>query len=261
MAKSKKPRNPDHVRRVNVPGPQDPTLQAHFEALLSPAIYAQSAYYRSLNLRDRLLNLPLMIAAMLAMLWRQVPSVCELTKTLNREGVLWLRPLAVSQAAVSKRLLTFPAELFQQVLHSLLPTLRARWQARQRPVPAAIATAQQHFAHLYVVDGSTLEALFCKLKALRDTPPGALAGKMCTVIDLATRLPEQVWYTAEALTHDTHFQAHILSMVQTGTLWIFDRGFYDFSFFDEVRERGGHLITRLKANAVFTVQTSLRNTP
>ena len=257
MAKSKKSRNPDHVRRVNVPGPQDPALQEHFEALRSPAIYAQSAYYRSLNL----LNLPLMIAAMLAMLWRQVPSVCELTKTLNREGVLWLRPLAVSQAAVSKRLLTFPAELFQQVLHSLLPTLRARWQARQRPVPAAIATAQRHFAHLYVVDGSTLEALFCKLKALRDTPSGALAGKMCTVIDLATRLPEQVWYTAEALAHDTHFQARILSMVQTGTLWIFDRGFYDFSFFDEVLARGGHLITRVKANAVFTVQTTLCATP
>jgi len=27
-----------------------------------------------------------MIAAILAMLWRQIPSVCELTKTLNREG-------------------------------------------------------------------------------------------------------------------------------------------------------------------------------
>jgi hypothetical protein len=83
MAQTKKPRNPDHVRRVNVPGPQDETLQKHFEELLSPAIYAQSAFYRSLDLRDRILNLPLMIAAILAMLWRQIPSVCELTKTLN----------------------------------------------------------------------------------------------------------------------------------------------------------------------------------
>ncbi len=38
MANPKKPRNPDHVRRVNAPGPQDETIQKQFEELLSPAI-------------------------------------------------------------------------------------------------------------------------------------------------------------------------------------------------------------------------------
>lgn len=243
-----------------MPSPQDETIQSQFEALLSPAIYAQSACYRSLKLRDRILNLPLMIAAILALLWRQIPSVCELTKTLNREGVLWLGRVRVSPPALSKRLLTFPAELFQQVLHSLLPQLRERWQARQRPLPAAVVCAQKTFGHIYVVDGSTLEALFRKLAALKDTPAGALAGKICTGIDLATRLPEHIWYTAEARTHDTQFQAPILSLVQAGTLWIFDRGFYDFTFFDDLMERGGHFITRLKTNAVFKVQTVLGHT-
>lgn len=256
----KKPRNPDHVRRMNVPGPQDEILQKQFEELLSPAIYAQSAFYRSLNLRDRILNLPLMIAAILALMWRQIPSVCELTKTLNREGALWLPPAQVSQPALSKRLLTFPAELFQQVLHSLLPKLRERGQARQRPLPESVSCALQHFEHLYTVDGSALEAVFRKLEALKDTPAGALAGKICTVIDLATRLPEQIWYTAEAAAHDTHFLSKILSMVQTGTLWIFDRGFYDFAFFDDLIDRGGHFITRLKSNAVFSPQRVLCHT-
>jgi hypothetical protein len=111
-----------------------------------------------------------------------------------------------------------------------------------------------------VVDGSTLEALFRKLDALKDSPVGALAGKICTVIDLATRLPEQIWYTAEAQAHDTNFQAKILALVHVGTLWIFDRGFYDFTFFDDLIERGGHFITRLKSNAVFKVQTLLCQT-
>ena len=257
MAQTKKPRNPDHVRRVNVPGPQDQTIQKQFEELLSPAIYAQSAFYRSLVLRDRILNLPLMIAAILAMLWRQIPSVCELTKTLNREGALWMRPVKVSQPALSKRLLAFPAELFQQVLYSLLPKLRERWQARQRPLPESVSCALRHFEHMYAVDGSALEALFRKLDALQDTPTGALAGKICTVIDLATRLPEQIWYHAEALAHDTNFLSKILSMVHAGTLWIFDRGFYDFVFFDDLVDRGGHFITRLKSNAVFSVQSVL----
>jgi len=44
MTQEKKPRNPDHVRRVNVPGPQDEALQKQFEELLSPAIHAQSAF-------------------------------------------------------------------------------------------------------------------------------------------------------------------------------------------------------------------------
>lgn len=260
MTTTKKPRNPDHVRRVNVPGPRDEILQAQFQELLSPAIYAQSAYYRSLKLRDRVLNLPLMIAAILAMLWQQVPSVCELTKMLNREGVLWMKPAKVSQPALSKRLLTFPAELFQQVLFALLPKLRERWQARNRPLPESVEYALRSFEHIYVTDGSTLEALFRKLESLQDSPVGILAGKICTVIDLATRLPEQIWYTANALAHDTNFEARILSMVQPGTLWIFDRGFYDFTFFDDLIERGGNFITRTKSNSVFAIHKILCQT-
>ena len=261
MTKQKKPRNADHVRRVNVPGPEDETLQAQFEELLSPAIYSQSAYYRSLGLRGRILNLPLMIAAILALIWRQIPSVCELTRTLNREGVLWMGSVKVSQSAISKRLLKFPAELFQQVLLSLLPELRERWQARKRPLPASVEYALKNFEHIRLVDGSVLEAIFCKLEALQDTPVGALAGKICTVIDLATRLPEQIWYTAEAAAHDTNFEAKILSMVHAGSLWVFDRGFYDFAFFDDLIDKCGHFITRLKSNAVFTVKHVLCNAP
>ncbi len=47
MADHKKPRDPDHVRRANGPGPEDETLEAQFEELLSPAIYSQLTYYRS----------------------------------------------------------------------------------------------------------------------------------------------------------------------------------------------------------------------
>jgi hypothetical protein len=90
---------------------------------------------------------------------------------------------------------------------------------------------------------------------------GVLAGKICTVIDLATLLPEQIWYTAEALAHDTVFEARILAMTCAGTLWIFDRGFYDFTFFDDLIDRLGHFITRLKSNAVFQVQSVLCYTP
>ena len=260
MSKQNKPRNPDHVRRTNRPGPDNEVIQERIKSLLTPAVFGQLAYYRHLGLRGRLLSLPVMVAAVLTMLWRQVPSVCELTKLIGREDLFWTPKVKVSQQALSKRLLIFPAELFQGVLMDLLPTLRARWVARQRPLPASIVCARRTFSRIFGVDGSTLEALFRKLDALKEAPPGVLAGKICTVIDLATRLPEQLWFTQDAQAHDATFLDQILAFAQAGTLWIFDRGFYDFAFFDDLIDKGVHWITRLKSNAVFTVEQVLLQT-
>ena len=257
---SEKPRNPDHVRRVNQPAVENEVVKAHLTELVLPAVYNQVAYYQSLGLRARILSLPVMVGGLLTLLWQQIPGVCELTRVLNRDGALWFGPVKVSQAAVSKRLQSLPYEVMRSVFMALLPVLQARWLARQRPLPAAMAAAKEHFPAIYAVDGSSLEALFRKLKALQDVPPGQLGGKICTVIDLLVRLPSQVWYKAEAQAHDTGFLADILSLVHAGTLWIFDRGFYDFAFFGDVVERGGQFITRLKSNAVYQVQSVLTDT-
>jgi hypothetical protein len=248
------------VRRTNRPGPDNEVIQERIKSLLTPSVFGQLAYYRHLGLRGRLLSLPVMVAAVLTMLWRQVPSVCELTKLIGRENLFWTPKVKVSQQALSKRLLIFPAELFQSVLMDLLPTLRARWVARQRPLPASIVCARRTFSRIFAVDGSTLEALFRKLDALKEAPPGVLAGKICTVIDLATRLPEHLWFTQDAQAHDATFLDQILAFAQAGTLWIFDRGFYDFAFFDDLIDKGVHWITRLKSNAVFTVEQVLLQT-
>jgi hypothetical protein len=253
-------RNADHVRRKNVPGPDNEVVKARLENLLSPAVYSQVAYFQSLGLRARILSLPLMVAALLTLLWQQIPGVSELTRVLNRDGALWFGPVRVSQAAVSKRLQSLPYELLRQVFMALLPVLQARWRTRQRPLPEALVQAGRHFEHVYAVDGSSLEALFRKLAVLEDVPVGKLGGKICTVIDLAMRLPEQIFFRADGQAHDTTFLADILSLVRAGALWVFDRGFYDFAFFGDVIERGGHFITRLKANAVYQVQAVLTHT-
>lgn len=260
MSKSTKPRNPDHVRRTNRPSPDNAVIQERLKSLLTPAVFGQLAYYRSLGLRGRILSLPVMVAAVLTLLWRQVPSVCELTKLIGREDLLWTPKVKVTQQALSKRFLTFPAELFQRVLMDLLPRLRERWAARQRPLPASVVCAQRTFSRILVVDGSTLEALFRKLKALKNTSPGSLAGKICTVVDLATRLPEYVWFTQDAQAHDATFLDRILEFAQAGTLWIFDRGFYDFTFFSNLIDQRVAWITRLKSNAVFRVEQVLLQT-
>jgi len=253
MSKSTKPRNADHVRRRNAPTPSNEVIEERLKSLLSPAILGQQGYARLLGLRDRILSFPVMVAAVLTLLWRQVPSVCELTRVLAREDCLWAPKLKVSQQALSQRFLSFPAHLFEQVLKTLLPRLRQRWAQRQRPLPESVAHAREHFTRVLVADGSTLEALFRKLKALQELDPGTLAGKMCTVIDLASRLPEYIWFNEAPQAHDTQFLDRILSVTRTGTLWILDRGFYDFSFFEHLIDRQGAWLTRTKSNLVYSV--------
>lgn len=260
MSQSTKSRNPDHVRRTNRPSPDNAVIEERIKSLLTPAVDAQLAYYRQLGHRNRILGLLVMVAAVLMLLWRQVPSVCELAKLLAREDLFWTPLVKVSQQALSKRFLNFPAEIFQRILIDVLPTLRERWATRQRPLPEAVACTRQSFSRIFVVDGSTLEALFRKLNALQDAPVGVLAGKICTVIDLATRLPEQIWFTEQALAHDTHFLDQIRAFAQAGTLWIFDRGFYDFTFFDDLIDHRVAWITRLKSNTVLAVQQVLVQT-
>jgi hypothetical protein len=258
---TKKPRNADHVRRRNAPSIDNAEVEARLKELLTPGVWQQVAYYRQLGLRDRILNLPLMVALVLTLLWRQVPSVHELTRLLAREDLLWCKAVAVHQQSSSQRFLVFPAELFERVLKALLPTLVERWQERpQRPLPPAVQKAREHFSAIWIVDGSTLEALFRKLKALEDAPFGQLAGKMCAIIDLATHYPVDIWFSEQARAFDTNFNSDILQRIKPRTLLLLDRGFYDFQFFADLIANECHFITRPKSNTKVEVVRCLSDT-
>ena len=237
-----------------MPSVNNEAIEKRLKELLTPAVFGQLAYYRQLGLRSRILGLPLMVAAILTLLWRQVPSVTELTRVLAREDLLWCQAVEVSQQALSERFLVFPAELFARVYKALLPRLRERWAERQqRPLPPAIQTARHHFGHIWVADGSALEALFRKLQSLEEVRAGQLAGKMCMVIDLVRQLPLEIWFTERARAFDTQFIPDLLDLVSPKTLLILDRGFYDFQFFADLAEKDAAFITRLKSNAKLEV--------
>lgn len=234
---------------------EDEVIAQQLEALVTPAISTQENYYRQLGLRDRILNLPFMVAAVLTLLWRDVAGVTELTRMLAREGFLWCSPKNVSQQAFSQRFLTFPAELFEKVFKDLLPNLRAAWYSRnQRPLPESIQFTSGKFDRIWIIDSSTLEALFCKLKSLEEVSKGQLAGKMGTVIDLITRLPIEIWFQENPKASDTKLEENILQLVTAKTLLLLDRGFYHFSFWLELIEKDVHFITRLKKGAAIKVE-------
>lgn len=261
MAKSKRS-NRDHARQYQFPGPDNDGITADLQALLTPALFAQQAYYRQLGLRDRILNLSLMLAAVLTMLWRNVPSVQELTRMLARENLLWCKAVTVSQQALSQRFLSFPSGLFERVFFDVLPELQQRWSQRHnRPLAASVQVAKAQFERVWIVDGSTLEALFRKLDSLQDKPAGTLAGKMAIVVDLVTRLPVHIWFTEKPGASDTCFESDLLAVLKANTLLIMDRGFYHFQFWTELIETNVAFICRLKAGASYTVEQVLTDLP
>src|SRR5215207_2437943 len=142
----------DHARPRGVPGPTSEELEARLTEVVGPATFAVAEQYRRYGLRWRILTLPVMVALLLALIWRRVPSVRTLAGLLAREPLLWEPSRRVSQQALSQRLRCLPAALVGEVLHETLPALQARAAERARPRPPAVARALARFGRVWVVD-------------------------------------------------------------------------------------------------------------
>ena len=74
----------DHARNRSHPNVNNELISRQLEDLVKPCVYNQLAYYRSLGMRERILSLPLMLAAVLTLVWRQVPSCRELNSFVGK---------------------------------------------------------------------------------------------------------------------------------------------------------------------------------
>ena len=143
--------------------------------------------HRLIRMRQRLLTLPVIVAIMVSLVWRRVPSIAEVQKVLAREGLLGVGPLRVSPQAITKRLAVLPAAVMGQ----LLAEVCARLQAQVPPtVPhPRWAPVQAHFSWIALVDGSTLEALRKKTQVLREREGLVLGGKMMVMVEAFNHRP------------------------------------------------------------------------
>ena len=264
MAK-KKASSVRHTRSNQVArGQKQPTLAPdeqtaqRIQEVIHPATLRQVAYYQELGLRERTLTLPVMVAVVISLVWRQLASVSETLRVLQTEGLLWTEPTHVSQQAMSERLRTFPAELFQRVLHDVLPIMQSKWQARSRPLPQEIAWALQHYDQVLAVDGSTLDALVRRVGLLRDRPDHPLAGRMMGLLDVTSRLPVHLWYTEDDQAHDQRFWDEILAVLPAKTLLLLDLGFTNYKVYAQLMAQQVTFITRCKSNAAYQVQQVLQ---
>ncbi|MCL5996190.1 MAG: IS4 family transposase [Chloroflexi bacterium] len=261
----RKPSSVRHTRaiardRTKRPGtlPPDEQIEQRLTELVHPATLAQVAHFQQQGLRERTLTLPVMLALVLSMIWRQIGAVCELARRIQSESMLWAQPTKVSQQALSQRLTSLPAGLFGEVLTDMLPRLQQRWAARQRPLPEAIRWAGERYTQVAICDGSTLDALIRKLGLLKDLESSPLAGRMTALLDAASRLPLRVWYDEQAQVHDLTFWPQIVGAVRAGALLIFDLGYTHFRHFADLTARQITFLTRAKANLAYQVERVLQ---
>jgi hypothetical protein len=249
----------DRTKRPNTAAP-DETVETRLEEIVHPATLNQVAHFYDLGRRERTLTLPVMMAFVLSLMWRQLGSVTEAVRTLNREGLLWVDERKVTQQAVEQRFSSLPAVRFERVLQEVLPLMAERWQARTRPLPPALRRAKEHFTAVPALDGSTLDALLRHTGLLRDGEGPVLAGRMAGLLDVITRLPRQLWYEENPNAHDQRFWDKALARLERGMLLIFDLGFLNFTRFDQLTDGGVFFLTRKEERVVTRTQQALRVT-
>jgi hypothetical protein len=270
MSEAKQPRKASSVRHTraiqrdrtkrSISAPSDEQIQERLTEIVHPATLAQVDYFRKLGLRERTLGLVVMVAFVSDMIWRQISGVSEMVRLIQTESVLWVSPRKVSQQAFSQRLASMPAQLFLNILLSVLPLMDQRWAERKRPLPPEIAWAQERYSAVQVVDGSTLDALIRKIGLLQDLPQTPLAGKITALLNLGSRLPSQIWYESDPKAHDQRFWSQILAAVPVNSLLIFDLGYTNFEVFAQLTLAPVKFITRAKSNLVYTLERTFLNT-
>lgn len=254
----KRPRswgNPDLRHQTQVPAPPIAQIEQQLFSLLTPGSFqplrlAQGEKKR----RDRLLTLPVMMAVVVSLVYRQIPGLSEILRVLHLEGLLWVEPLSVSKQALSKRLRTIPAALFAQVFEQVIQRIQSTKTAL--PAPQGWELVQQNFAALWIADGSTLEALRRKLKVLK-AQTTTLGGKMMMVVEAFNHQPVATWYTEKASANDKTFSDDLLARLPVGGLLIFDLGFFDFVWFDAFTSSHKFFVTRLRAKTAYKVTRCL----
>jgi hypothetical protein len=197
--RSRKTSNPDLRRRSHVPAPENAEIEATLWQWLQPQHFLplkESQGRSGEHLRSRILTLPVMVAIVVSLVYRQIPSLAEVVRQLKLTGLLWVDPTTVSLSALSKRLRKLPACLFVELWDTV--------QARLAEQPAAPILSQEwqalseRFSHIWIADGSTLEALRQRLKIRCAAAESRLAGRMMMIVEMMTLRPMQMQYEINA---------------------------------------------------------------
>lgn len=259
MAKPRprKTSNPDLRRRSHVPAPQNAEIETTLWQWLQPQHFLplkETEGRSGERLRSRILTLPVMVAVVLSLVYRQMPSLAEVIRHLKLQGLLWVEPTTVSLTALSKRMRKLPASLFVE----LWDTVQERFEQQQAPTLSDEWQAlSERFRCIWIADGSTLEALRQRLKIRCAATESRLAGRMMMIVEMMTLRPVQMQYEINPHSNDKIHCDWLLSQLPEGGLLVFDLGFFKFAFFDAFTDSKRFFVTRLREKTAYKTKRVL----
>jgi len=255
--RERKKGNPDLRRPLNPPTLVLPELEEKIREIVEPSLFTPLKYVPGNHdrlMRDRLLTLPVMVALVVGIVYRQIWGLSEAVKVLKEEGLLWVNPLKVSKQALSKRFLNLPAEIFAALLKRVLE--RAAESEEEIELEPRWQKIREKFSAVWVADGSTLEELRKRLKI--DGDKGTrLGGKIMMIVSAFTGTPVTVWYSENDKSNDKVWCDDLTDKLPKNGLLIVDLGFFSFSWFDDLTNSGKFFLTRAREKTSMQVQKVL----
>ena len=247
--------------RSQIPMPAVEEVEQRLLDVLTPSLLAPRQLERHdpqqpqrlIRMRQRLLTLPVIMAIMVSLVWRRVPSIAEVQQVLAREGMLGVAPRQVSAQAITQRLDVRPAAVVGQLFAEVCAQRHAH-------APPALPhpswePVRQHFPRLALVDGSTLQALRTKTQGLREHAGLVLGGKMMVLVAAFSHRPLWPLYTDDAAAHDQRLAAEILAALPVGGLLVFALGCFSVLWCDAFTAAARFLVTRRREKTAYrTVQ-------
>jgi Transposase DDE domain len=248
--------NPDLRRAVNMPAPKNEELEARLRDLLSPGTFAnlKTVTDKTRSLRERVLTLPMMVAIVLSLVYRQMNGLSEVLRVLEQEGLMWQEAKRVSKQALSHRLRTLPAHLFAELLEQVMQRLES--SATKESIPSSWQSVQKDFSAVWLADGSSLEALAKKVSSLKEQST-QLGGKMMMIVTAFSHRPVAAWYSINANAHDQNWCDVLMERLPKGGLLIFDLGFFNFVWFDAFTNAEKFFLTRLRQKTAYKITKTL----
>ena len=249
--------NPDLRRKTNQPGVEIPEITKKIFELLEPRMFTPLKYLQGNHekvMRDRLLSLPVMVALMVSIVYRQIAGLSEAVRVLKEEGLLWVEPLKVTKQAVSKRIMSVPAEIFAILLKGVLE--KAAEKAEKIQVGEKWEKVRKKFSAVWIADGSTLEQIRKNMKISQEEK-SKLGGKIMMVVEAFTQQPVTLWYTENDKSNDKRWCKELAAKLPENGLMIVDMGFFSFVWFDLLTEAKKFFLTRFRAGTSYKTKQVL----
>jgi hypothetical protein len=182
----------------------------------------------------------------------QFNGLRDISNSLNNEAHSQSIELAsISHSQISRRLNAIPPSVFQNIFQSLV---------QQAGIQMGFEKIRDNLGRIYLIDASVISLCLSRYRwaEFRKTKSGVKLHLRIGLFEQGV-LPDHAEITAAKPSDRS--QMDNLVVEEECALNIFDRGYVDYEKFDDYCKKGIRFITRLKANALTTVQKEIPIAP